>query len=82
MSTDFGADSSSRFPSRVRTNAQTNKQTDRRNYPTPMSIQPTWVMIVVGCKLRAVHNFSACSFYRAANSIFVILGRFASAEVS
>jgi len=27
MSTDFGADSSSRFPFRTRTNRQTNKQT-------------------------------------------------------
>jgi len=42
MSTDFGADSSSRF------RALTNRQTDRRDitpYPTPAAIQPAWVTI-------------------------------------
>jgi len=40
MSTDFGVDSSSRFPFRART--------DRRNWtssPTPVAIQPAWVMM-------------------------------------
>jgi len=32
--TDFGADSSSRFPFRVRTNRQTNRQTDATERPT------------------------------------------------
>ena len=47
MSTDFGADSSSRFPFRARTNKQTNKQTHIRTdkqtrldaLPTPAAIQ-------------------------------------------
>jgi len=30
MSTDFGADNSSRFPFRARTNRQTNKQTNKQ----------------------------------------------------
>jgi len=46
MSTDFGVDSSSRFPFRART----NRQTDRRDwtpYPTPAAKQPAWVNIGV-----------------------------------
>jgi len=34
MSTDFGADSSSRFSFRARTNRQTNKQTDATEHLT------------------------------------------------
>jgi len=38
MSTDFGVDSSSRFPLRVRSNRQTNRHTDIRDW-TPY---PRW----------------------------------------
>ena len=44
MSTDFGADSSSRFPFEARTNRQTNRR-DWTLYPTPAVIQPAWEMI-------------------------------------
>ena len=46
ISTDFGAASSSRFPFKARTNRQTDRQTDWRDwmpYPTPAAIQPAWV---------------------------------------
>jgi len=41
MYTDFGADSSSRFPFSARISIQTNRQTDATERPT--AIQPTWV---------------------------------------
>ena len=46
MSTDFAADISSRFCFSERTNKQTNRQTDRRDwtpYRTPAAIQPAWI---------------------------------------
>ena len=46
MSTHFGADSSSRFPFRLRINRQTER-CDWTPYPTPAAtcIQPAWVMM-------------------------------------
>jgi len=38
MSTDFGADSLCRFPSRART----DRQTDATERPTQAAIQPAW----------------------------------------
>jgi len=43
MSTDFGADSLSRFLFRARTNSQTDRR-DCAPYPTPAAIQPAWVI--------------------------------------
>ena len=42
--TKFGVDSSSRFPFRVRTNRQTDKQTRLNALPMPAAIQPAWVI--------------------------------------
>jgi len=43
MSTNFGADSTMRFPFTVPTNSQTDR-CDRTPYPTQAAIQPAWVM--------------------------------------
>jgi len=45
MPTDFDGDSSSHFPSRARTNRQTNRR-DWTPYPTLAAIQPAWVNII------------------------------------
>ena len=42
MSTEFGADSSSRFPFRARTNKQTDKQTDAIERTTPRRRLYSW----------------------------------------
>ena len=44
ISTDFGANGSSRFPFRARTNRQTNRQTRLNTLPTPVTILPAWVI--------------------------------------
>jgi len=47
MSTDFGADSLSRFPFKARTNKQTNRQMQLNALPHAGAIQPVWVIKIL-----------------------------------
>ena len=66
MSADFGADSSSHFPFRTRTNRQTNRQTWLNvPYPTPAAIQQAWLTTALANAVRMVSVY--CTLLAASN---------------
>ena len=69
MSTDFGADSLSRFPFKARTNKQTNRQMQLNALPHAGAIQPVWVIKILIHWQRS--NFASnCNSTTHKNSYF------------